>query len=126
MPDKKKKSKRSKAEAVADRVFRHYKRLKHKNDGSGIEFVPTRNCEGCTWSTWPHYHGYEKIVTSNDDWLLLARSHSLTVREVKDIISERRGYDAEDAAGKRENAIRITKESNEVLERHIASLNNDA
>jgi hypothetical protein len=108
VPEKTKKPRKSKKRSVEQRVYRHYKALKR---GSPIEFVPTSKCEGCIWSSWPHWHGYNKIVTSNSDWMILARTHGLTVREVKDIVSARRKWTQRAAIQVQEN-VRTLREDN--------------
>lgn len=105
MPDKKKR-KKSKAESIADRVFKHYKAIKRTWDR---EWVKTRDCEGCIWSSYPHMHGYYKMSTPNSDWLLLAKRHKLSVREVKDIITSRRNWDREEAIKRHEQRLDFVK-----------------
>ena len=104
MPDKEKKPRKSKRKALEDRVYKHYKALK-RNWTS--DFVPTRECEGCIWSTWPHWHGYRKMTTPNEDWLLLARTHGLTVREVKDIVTARRNWTQTEAIERNEDRAKF-------------------
>ena len=97
MPDKKKKPKRSKEQAKADRIYKHYKAMKRTWDK---EFVRTTECEGCVWSSWPHWHGHNVLTTPNEDWLRLAHEHKMTVREIKDIVTARRDWNREDAIEK--------------------------
>ena len=104
MPDKKKKPRKSPEKALADRVYKHYKAIKR---GSQTEFIPTRKCEGCIWSTYPHWHGYRKMVTSDSDWLLLARTHGISVREVKDIVTSRRKWTQKEAIERHEHTAKL-------------------
>lgn len=99
MPDKVKKPKRSKEQAKADRVYKHYKALKRTHNK---EFIKTKDCESCEWSTWPHMHGFYKLSTTNGDWLFLAGMHNLSVREVKDIVTARRNWDRQEAIARHE------------------------
>ena len=99
MPEKKKKPRKSKEKALADRVYKHYKAIKRNWT---TDFVPTRKCENCVWSTWPHWHGYRKMVTPNEDWMLLARTHGISVREVKDIATARRKWTRKEAIERHE------------------------
>lgn len=80
---------------IEKRVFMHYKSLKHS---SPLEFVVTKRCgwmnicgDDPYWRFFPHSHGYNKTTTSNDVWLRLARTHKMSVREVKDIVTKMRG-----------------------------------
>jgi hypothetical protein len=107
VPDKVKKPRRSKEKALADRVYKHYKAIKQYCD---MEFVMTRYCMGCEWSTWPHSHGYNKLTTPDRDWNLLAQAHGLTVREVKDIVSRKRGWTPDKIMEDREHAIQVRAE----------------
>ena len=111
MPEKEKKPRKSKRKSKADRVYKHYKALKR---GSPIEFVPVSRCESCEWSTWPHWHGYNKLVTTNQDWMILAREHGLTVREVKDIVSARSQWNQKRAIQVDENTRRLREEAETV------------
>lgn len=79
---------------IEKRVYMHYKALKRTHNK---EFVVTGRCgwmnncgPGTEWVLFPHSHGYYKLVTSNSDWLLLARTHKMPVRQVKDIVTRMR------------------------------------
>lgn len=120
MPDKVKKPRRSKAEALADRVFKHYKSIKRTWDR---EWVKTHDCESCAWSTHPHMHGYYKMSTPNADWLRLAREHKLSVREVKDIVTARRNWDREEAIKRHESRADMAERMNTFI---ITGINDDS
>lgn len=115
MPDKVKKPRRSPEKALADRVYKHYKAIKRTYDG--LEFVATSSCGGCAWSTFPHLHGYNKVIMPNSDWVLLARTHKLSVREVKDIVSKKRGWTPDQIMEDREQAIKVLEESAERVDK---------
>lgn len=117
MPDKNKKPKRSKEEARAARLFKHFKALKR---GSQREFVKTYDCESCTFSTWPHMHGFYKMTTTDGDWKFLAKRHKMSVREVKDTISEFRNWDREAAVERYEAAVANAKPQEEFDDFHDA------
>lgn len=96
MPEKKKKRTGG---GLEERIYRHYKALKKPR----FEFVVTSKCgwlNDCratdgynhSFAYFPHSHGYRKMVGENTDWLILARTHKMPVRQVKDIISRKRGW----------------------------------
>lgn len=113
MPDKVKTPRKSKEKALADRVYRHYKALKSNYKR---EWIATRTCSGCSWSTFQHLHGYNKIVTPNEDWLFLAKTHGISVREVKDIVTKKRGWTPDQIMEDREHEIKVLEESAANLE----------
>lgn len=124
MPDKKKKPRKSKEKALADRVYKHYKAIKRTYDG--LEFIPTRHCASCIWSSFPHMHGYNKVVTPDSDWLLLARTHGLTVREVKDIVSKKRGWTPDRIMADREHAIKVLEDGRAAVDKLLKENGIDA
>lgn len=86
---------KSKQESLENRVYSHYRSLKRT---CHFEWVTTSKCgwlnnckPGTEWVFFPHSHGYRKMVTPNSTWLILARTHKLSVREVKDIVTRKRG-----------------------------------
>ena len=113
MPDKKK-PRKSKEKSREDRMYKHYKALKGHNS---LEFVATRSCEGCVWSSWPHSHGYNKLTTPDHVWLTLATMHGYSIREVKDIVSRRRGWKPDKIKADRENAILVQQQTSDAIDK---------
>lgn len=78
---------------IEQRVFMHYKSLKHE-----IVWVKDRDCdeshdyERPVDRGRPHMHGHYECSTPNAVWLRLARVHKMPVRQVKDIVSKKRGW----------------------------------
>lgn len=75
---------------IEQRVWMHYKSLKRM---CTRDFVTDKVCgwlSPCTDAYAPHRHGHYELRFPNDGWLLLARKHKMTVRQVKDIVNARK------------------------------------
>lgn len=71
--------------AIEQRVYAHYKALKHACD---LEFVVDRVEDGLT--PGGIVYGHYELRMPNHLWLLLARTHKMKVRQVKDIVNSER------------------------------------
>jgi len=71
---------------IEQRVWMHYKSLKR---ACTLEFVVDRVEDGLTPGGL--VYGHYELRMPNHLWLTLARTHKMKVRQVKDIISARRG-----------------------------------
>lgn len=69
---------------VEDRVWKHWKALK-----GHIVYRPDHVEDGLTPGGL--VYGHYEPTTPNSVWLLLAETHKMPVRQVKDTINERRG-----------------------------------